>query len=60
MIDNSGFLRVVTLNSHDGVLSRKFSPFVNKSLVSNLFSTALSIIGDLFVPSRFVCVIEYN
>ena len=41
-IDNSGFSRVVTLNSPDGVLPRWFSPFINKSLVSNLFSTAFS------------------
>ena len=55
MIDNSGFLGVVTLNSPGGVLPRWFSPLVNKSLVSNLLSTTLSIIGDLFVPPRFTC-----
>ena len=55
MIDNSGFLGVVTLNSPGGVLPRWFSPLVNKSLVSNLLSATLSIIGDLFVPPRFTC-----
>ena len=53
--DNSGFSGVVTLNSHGGVLPRWFSPLVNKSLVSNLLSATLSIIGDLFVPPRFTC-----
>ena len=53
MIDNSGFLGVVTLKSPGGVLPRWFSPFVNKSLESNLFSTAFSIIGDFFVLSRY-------
>ena len=49
MFDNSTFLEVVTLKSPSGVLPWRFSPFVNKSPVSNLFSAALSIIGDLFV-----------
>ena len=49
MIDNNGFLEMLTLKSLDGVLPRWFSPFVNKSSASNLFSAALSIIGDLFV-----------
>ena len=53
MIDNSRFLEVVTLKSFGGVLPRWFSPFVNKSPVSNLFSAAFSIIGDLFVLPRY-------
>ena len=53
MIDNSGFLGVVTLNSPGGVLPRWFSPFVNKSPMSNLFFAAFSIIGDLFVLPRY-------
>ena len=40
--DNSGFSGVVTLNSPSGVLPRWFSPFVNKSPVSNLISVAFS------------------
>ena len=58
MIDNSGFLRVVTLNSLGRVLPLKFSPFINKSLISNLFSTTLSIIGNLFVPPHFAYLID--
>ena len=38
VIDNSEFLGVVILKSPNGVLSRWFSPFVNKLPVSNLFS----------------------
>ena len=34
-IDNSGFLGVVTLKSSGGVLSRWFSPFINKSPMLN-------------------------
>ena len=45
---------MVTLNSLGGVLPRWFSPFVNKSLISNLFSAAFSLIGDLFVLSRLL------
>ena len=40
--DNIGFLGVVTLNSPGEVLPRWFSPFVNKSPVSNLISAAFS------------------
>ena len=58
--DNSGFSRVVILNSPDGVLPRWFFPFVNKSPVSNLFSAAFNLVGDLFVLSRLLHVIEYN
>ena len=53
MIDNSGLLGVVTLKSPGGVLPRWFFPFVNKSLVSNLFSAAFSLVGDLFVLPRY-------
>ena len=49
MIDNSGFLGEVTLKSPREVLPRWFSPFVNKSPVSNLFSTTFKSFGDLFV-----------
>ena len=45
---NNGFSGVVTLNSPSGVLPRWFSPFVKKSPVSNLFSTAFNLVGDLF------------
>ena len=40
---------MVTLNSPGGVLPRWFSPFVNKSPVSNLFSAAFNLVNDLFV-----------
>ena len=40
--DNSGFLGVVILNSSSGVLPQWFSPFVNKSPMSNLISVAFS------------------
>ena len=53
VIDNSGFLGVVTLKSLGGVLPQWFFPFVNKSPASNLFSAAFSIIGDLFVLPRY-------
>ena len=56
--DNSGFSGVITLNSPSGVLPRWFSPFVNKSPVSNLFSAAFNLIGDLFVLPRLLHVIE--
>ena len=53
MIDNIGFLGVVTLKSPGGVLSQWFSPFVNKSPVSNLFSVTLSLTGDLFMLPHY-------
>ena len=46
--DNSEFLGVVTLNSPGGVLSRWFSLFINKPLVSNLISTAFSYLMICF------------
>ena len=60
MIDNSEFSGVVTLNSPSEVLLQWFSPIVNKSLVSNLFSAAFNLVGDLFVLPRSLHVIEYN
>ena len=44
MNDNSGFFEVVTLKSPGGVLPLWFSPFVNKSRLSNLIFAAFSII----------------
>ena len=60
MIDNSGFLGIVTLKSLGGILPQWFSPFVNKSHVLNLFSTAFSIIGDFFCATTLLHVIEPN
>ena len=54
--DNSEFSGVITLNSTGGVLPMWFSPFVNKSLVSNLFSTEFNLVGDLFVLPRLLHV----
>ena len=54
--DNSGFSGVVTLNSLSGVLRRWFSPFVNKSPVSYLFSATFNLAGDLFVLPRLFYV----
>ena len=51
---------MVTLNSPGGVLPRWFSLFINKSPVSNLFSVAFNLDGDLFVLSRLLNVIESN
>ena len=48
MIDNNGFLGVVNLNSLGGVLPQWFSPFVNKSPVSNLFFAVFNLIDDFF------------
>ena len=58
--DNSGFSRVVILNSPDWVLPRWFAPFVNKSPVPNLFSTAFNLVGDFFVLPHLLYVIESN
>ena len=58
--DNSGFSGVVTLNSPGGVLPPWFFPLVNKSPVSNLFSTAFNLVSDLFVLPRLLHVIESN
>ena len=50
----------MTLNSPDGVLSWWFSLFVKKSPMSNLFSVAFTLVGDLFVLPRLLHVIESN
>ena len=53
---NSGFSRVVTSNSPGGVLSWKFSPFVNKSLCQLYFLLHINLVGDLFVLPRVLHV----
>ena len=58
--DNSGLSRVMTLNLPGGVLPQWFSPFVNKSPMSNLFFAAFNLVGDLFVLPRLLHVIESN
>ena len=58
--NNSEFSGVVTLNSLGKVLPQWFSPFVNKSPVSNLFSAAFNLVGDLFVLHCLFNVIESN
>ena len=58
--DNSGFSGVMTLNSPSRILLRWLFLFVNKSLVSNLFSVAFNLVGDLFVLPRILHVIESN
>ena len=51
---------MVALNSPGGVLLRWFSLFVNKSPVSNLFSVALNLVGDLFVLPHLLHKIKSN
>ena len=58
--DNNGFSGVMTLNSTSGILPWWYFPFINKSLVSNLFSTAFNLVGDLFVLPRLLHEIESN
>ena len=58
--DNNGFSRVMTINSSGGVLLQWFSPFVNKSPMSNLFFAAFNLVGDLFVLPHLLHVIEFN
>ena len=48
---------MVTLNSPSEVLPQWFSPFVNKSPMSNLFSAAFNLIGDLFVLPRYCMLV---
>ena len=55
MIDNSGFLGVVTLNSRDGVLPQWFFSFVNKSPVSNLISIAFSYLVIFLCYHTIAC-----
>ena len=45
---------MVILNSPGGVLPWWFSPFVNKLLVSYLFSATFNLVGDLFVLLRLL------
>ena len=58
--DNSRFSGVVFLNSPGRVLPWWFSPFINKSPMSNLFSSAFNLVGDLFVLPRLLHIIEFN
>ena len=51
---------MVILNSPGGVLSRWFSPFVNKLPVSNLHSAAFNLVSDLFVLPHLLHIIESN
>ena len=51
---------MMTINSPGGVLLQWFSPFVNKSPMSNLFFAAFNLVGDLFVPPHLLHVIESN
>ena len=51
---------MVIVNSPDRVLPRWFSQFINKSLVSNLFSAVFNLVGDLFVLPYLLHIIEYN
>ena len=51
---------MVTLNSPDRVLPRWFSPFVNKSPVSNLFFATFNLAGNLFMLPHLLHVIESN
>ena len=43
-----------------GVLPQWFSPFVNKSPVSNLFFVAFNLVSDLFVLPHLLPEIESN
>ena len=51
---------MVTLNSPGGVLPQWFSPFINKSPMSNLISAAFNLVGDFFVLPYSLHVIESN
>ena len=51
---------MVIVNSPGGVLPRWFSQFINKSPMSNLFSAAFNLVGDLFVLPRLLHAIESN
>ena len=47
---------MVTLKSPSGVFAlREVFPICQQITVSNLFSFAFSIFGDLLVPPRFAC-----
>ena len=58
--DNNGFAGMVTLNSPGEVLSQWFSPFVNKSPMTNLFSSIFNLVDDFFVLLHLLHVIESN
>ena len=49
---------MVTSNSPGGILPRWFSPFINKSPVSNLFFAAFNLVGDLFVLPCYCMLIN--
>ena len=51
---------MVTLNSPGRVLPRLFFLFVNKSPMSNLFSTTFNLVGNLFVLLHLLHEIESN
>ena len=51
---------MVALNLPNGVLPWWFSPFVNKSLLSNLFFATFTLVIDLFVLPCLLHVIESN
>ena len=51
---------MVTLNSPGEVLSQWFSPFVNKSPMTNLFSSIFNLVDDFFVLLHLLHVIESN
>ena len=50
----------MALNSPGRGLFRWFSPFVNKSPMSNLFSAVFNLVGNLFVLPYLLHVIESN
>ena len=56
--DNSGFSGVVTLNSPGGILLQWFSPFANKSPVSNLISIAFSYLVICLCYHMYCMLIE--
>ena len=49
---------MVTLNSPVEILSQWFSPFINKSPMSNLFFAAFNLVNDLFVLLCLLHIIE--
>ena len=51
---------MVTLNSPGEIFLWWFFTFINKSPVSNLFSAAFNLVGELFVLPRLLHVIESN
>ena len=55
--DNSGFSRVVTLNSPGGVFASEVFPIYKQITMSNLFFPTFNLVGDLFV---LPCVLHVN